>query len=117
MENLGKDEAKISLPVWAIVGEQKHAKVGLPTSTAILKDKVVDDYLPIFSTRELALACIDRGLSGHVPLKLEAVAEFRDLLVSLLAVGVQHLGIDTTATGGKWIHISIVLDKIIAKLN
>jgi hypothetical protein len=121
-----RNEVKIPLPAWIIVDPEKHAAVGLPTSSVVLKDHthMVEDYLPIFSTVDLASTFIEKSkgtLGIHVPLKLESLADIRDLLVKLQAAGGQHVGIDITieAEGhfGEWLNIAIILKAIDAALN
>jgi hypothetical protein len=80
------DDSKVTLPLWTIVEEARHTEVGLPTSTALLKDPKmpVGDFLPICASCEIAEAFIEAAsLVGHVPLKLATRREVQFIFEAL----------------------------------
>jgi hypothetical protein len=90
-------DIKIPVPAWTIVNEERHADVGLPTSTAVLQDPTfgIKHLLAFFNSEDLAstfIAQTQGQLDGHVPLKLETVGQIRDLLVSVEAEAAQDGG-------------------------
>jgi hypothetical protein len=103
-------DIKIPVPAWTIVNEERHADVGLPTSTAVLQDPTfgIKHLLPFFSSEDLASTFIAQTkgqLDGHAPLKLETVGQIRDLLVSVSAAAAQdggpRVGLELEMANGK----------------
>jgi hypothetical protein len=114
-------EIEIPIPSFILVNAERHASVGLPTSSITLQDRTGISYLPIFRSHELATAILEKSkatLGGCAPLKL-ALTDIRALLVALSNTKCNHIGknIDLERDGISLIHIDIIIDQIDAKLN